>query len=111
EPAVRDPHLLAGEAEGPVRLTRSPGPGGERVGAGLRLAERVRADEFPAGEAGQITLLLILRAEQQQRQDAQVRLRAVGGAERGGARDLLGNDERGDAVEIEPAAGLRDVDA
>ena len=54
EAAVRDPHLLARERPAAVRLLRGPGLGGERVGSGAGLAERVGADDLAAerGAAG-----------------------------------------------------------
>ena len=83
----------------------------ERVGAGSGLAQAVGADELAGQQPRQVLLLLRLGAEQRQRQDRQVRLRAEGRAERRRPRHPLADDERRDLVEADAAVGLGHVDA
>ena len=109
--AVGDPHLLARQREAAVRLTGRLCPGAKGVRPRPRFAERVGADHLAGDQLRQIPLLLVVGAEHQDRQDAEVRLRAIRGAERGRPGDVLGHDERRHLVELDTAIGFRHVDA
>ena len=50
---------------------------GQRVGAGLRLGQAIRRDHLRRSQLRQIALLLLFGPEQQQRQRADARVRAV----------------------------------
>ena len=85
--AVRDPHLLA--VEDVVRAVGrevGAGFGGEGIRAGLRFAEAVGADDFGARKLRQVLLFLRLGAEEQERQRADARVRAMPAAEGAVAR-------------------------
>ena len=109
--AVGDPHLLARQREAAIGLARGLGPGPQRVGSRPRLAERVGANQLARHQLRQVPLLLVVGAEHQDWQDAQIGLRAVGRAKRRRAGDVLGDDQRRDLVELDAAVHLGHVDA
>ena len=111
EPAVGDPHLLAGDPEAAVRLSSGACPGAERVRSRAGFGQGIAADAGAADEIGEVARPLIVGAKHDERQDAQVRLRTIGCAERGRSRDVLGDDQRRDAVEVDAAIGHRHVHA
>ena len=94
EAAVGDPHLLAVQDEAAVRLADRARFRAERVGARARLAQAVRADDLAGQQPRQIPLLLILGAEQRERQHQQVRVGAERRAERRRLRHPLADDHR-----------------
>ena len=111
EPAVGDPHLLAVEDEAAVRLARRAGPGPERVRAGAGLAQAVGADGLPGHQGRQVALLLLAGAEHPERQDGEVGVRPVGGAERSAPAQGAGDDGRAGLVQRQAPVGLRHVGA
>ena len=111
EPAVGDPHLLAVQDKAAVRLRDRQGLRAQGVRPGVRLAQRVGADRLSAHEARQVSALLFLRAEEQQRDDGEVALRAIGGAERCRHGEGLCHDDRGDRVQLDATIGFGHVDA
>ena len=110
EAAVGDPHLLAVQHEAAVRLSRGRRLCAERVRSGSRLAEAVRADDFAGHQLRQIFALLRIRAEERQRQDREIRLRAEGRREGRGPRHPLAHNHRRDLVELHAAVLFGDVD-
>ena len=89
---------------------RRGGARGERVRSRLRLGERVGADHRAARELGQIARLLLRRAEVDERQRADRRVRAERSAERRVDRDLLADVRRADQIEPEPAVRGRNLE-
>ena len=90
---------------------RRGGARGERVRSRLRLGERVGADHRAARELGQIARLLLRRAEVDERQRADRRVRAERSAERRVHGDLLADIRRADQVEAEAAVGRRNLES
>ena len=111
EAAVGDPHLFAAQHEAAVGLARRARLCAERIGARSRFAERVGADHLARQQPRQVLLLLRFRAEQQNRQHREVRLRAERGAERGRPRQPLADDQRRHFVELNASVCFGDVDA
>ncbi len=112
EAAVGDPHLRAvQQVVTAVGCERRGGPRSERVGSGLRLGERVRANQLAAGEPRQIARFLLVVPEVHQRQRADRRMRAERAAERRIHRDLLADVRRADQVEAEAAVLGRNLQA
>ena len=109
--AVGDPHLLARQREAAIGLACGPGPGPQRVGTRPRFAERISANQLARHQSRQVPLLLVVGAEHQDWQDAEIGLRAVGRAKRRRAGHVLGDDQRRDLVELDPAVRLGHVDA
>ena len=106
---VGDPHLLAGEHEAAVRLTYCARLGAERVGAGAGFAQAVRADHLAGHKLRQILLFLFFGAEHEDRRDGEIALGAHSGAERRVSRELLGDHDGRDLVEVDSAVRFRNV--
>ena len=95
------------ETPGSVGLPIGACLGGQRVGAGARLAERIGADHLAGDElAADNAPSASWRAEEHQRQRAEIGLSAEGGAERGRAGDAFDDDERRRLVEVQAAVLL-----
>ena len=82
----------------------------QRVGARLRLGERVRADQLGARQPRQVTGFLLLGAEVHDRERPDGGVRAQRPGKRRIRRDLLADVRRADLVEPETAVGLGDLE-
>ena len=109
---VGDPHLGAvGDPASPL-LLGAAGHRADHVGTGARLAHRQRADPFAAAQLRQVLLLLRLAGVVGDVLHAQVRVRAVGQADRaGGARDFLHRDHVREIAQVRAAVFARHGDA
>ena len=107
EAAVRDPHLLAADRPGTVRQSGGLRARTERIGARSGFAETVGADDLSGDESREILLLLRRRAEAQQRDDREPRLRAERRRKRRVGADGVADDDRGELVESDAAERLR----
>src|SRR4029453_12499149 len=112
EAAVRDPGLLPVE-QGVRAVRREPrrGPCRQRIGARVRLGQRVSADQLAAGEPGQILRLLLRRAEVDNRQGANRGVRAERSAERRVEGERLADVSGADLVETQAAVVWRNLEA
>ena len=77
----------------------------------MGFTETVGGDPFSAANSREIALLLVFGPEENQRERTDVRVRAVGGRERGIASDALGNDLAAGHVQLEPAVLLGNADS
>ena len=80
-----------------------------RVGAAGALRQRVGADDFGRGEPGQVLLLLLFGAEEDERQGADAGVRAHGDDKAAALGHLVGDDGRGDLVHLGAAVFGRNV--
>ncbi len=90
--AIGDPHLLA--VEDVVRAIRrkvGAGARGQGVGAGMWLGKGVGRQHLDVGELRQILALLLLVAEEEQRQRADTHVRGLPAGPGGVAREMLGH--------------------
>ena len=109
--AVGDPHLGAGQHVAVAPLLGA-GPHRHHVRPGARLRHRERPDMLAGDELGQVSPLLRVRAVAGDLVDAQVGMRPVRQADRGGgARHLLHCHAMGEVAEAEAAVLLLDRDA
>ncbi len=104
---VRDPHLRAVRDPAVVGALGAARHRPDHVGAGVCLAHRERPDVLAREQLRQPSRPLLDRSVGPQVVDAQVRVRRVRHANRGGcARDLLHHDEVLEEPEARPALGL-----
>jgi hypothetical protein len=92
--AVADPHLLAAERPASIRKLRRSRLRRQGVRSRPRFAQRIGTDQFSGHQTRKILLLLLRRAEQHQRQNAQIGLAAERRRKRGGWSDLFDDRER-----------------
>ncbi len=106
--AVGDPHFLAVEdVVLAVRAQIGASARGQRIRSRLRFAERVGGDHFRVRHLGKIALLLVLGAEQQQRQRADAALPAVPGRVGAVFRDAFGHQHGGSEIHLHAAVFFR----
>ena len=112
KPAVGDPRLLSVQHV-VTAIGRQPRGGlrGERVGARLRLGQRIGADPFAAGESREISGLLVVGAEIHDGQRADRRMGADRPAERWIQGDVFEHIRGADLVQPEAAVGFRNLEA
>ncbi len=109
--AVGDPHLRAVE-DVAVALLHGVELHRDDVRAGIRLRHGERAEMFAGHQLGEIAALLFVRAPAPHLVDAEVGVRAVGQAHRGGgAADLLHRDDVLEIAEARAAPFFFDGDA
>jgi hypothetical protein len=94
-----------------VLRQRGRGARGQRVGPGLRLGERVGANQLAAGQAREITGFERFAAEVDERQRADRGVRAERSAKRRVDGNLLADIRRADEIEAEAAVRLRNFEA
>ena len=111
EASVGDPHFLTVEdVVTPVGGEHGFGLGGERVRARLRLGQGICADPLAACEEGEVLAFLLFGAEEDDRQRANINVRAMRSGERSLQGELLADHCRADFVQAEAAVFLGDVD-
>ncbi len=93
--AVGRPHLFAVQEPRSVSLPNGARPRAQRIRAGPGFAQTVRADDFRRHDARQIALLLLRRAEAQDRNDREAGLRAERRRKRGAGAHFLADDDGG----------------
>ena len=110
--AVGDPRFLSVQEVMPA-VRRQPRGGlcRQRVRAGVRLGERVGADQVGAGQPGQILRLLLRRAEIDDRQSSDRGVRPQRPGKRGIDRDVFADIRGADLVEAESAIGGGNLEA
>ncbi len=100
--AVQLPALAVGGQHG-------LGLGGQSVRSRSRFGQGVGGDALSGGQAGQVALALLGRAEQHQRHGADAHVRAVADGERTQAADRLGDQAAAGLVAAQAAVRLGDV--
>ena len=91
--AVGNPHLLAIEdVVLAVRRQLSAGAGRQRVASGVSFAQAVSRDSLPANHARQVSLLLLMRAKENQRQRPDAGMSTIRCRERSIAAKLFADD-------------------
>src|SRR5204862_4458843 len=83
----------------------------QRIRGRRSFAQAIGPDPLGGYELGDVSDLLALRAEASDGKDADARLSAQGRRPGAVARHLLGNDDGGDLVELEPSVLLGNVGA